>query len=667
MANTKVTGDLIASSTIATGNIADNAVTSDKISGITTAHITEGSNLYYTNARARGAVSVSGNALAYNSSTGVITSNFEEAPTFTGVVTASRYVATGQNLSHGASRLKISQENTTLSEIRFYGADTSTAGALRFMGSSSDGSTGDVRMTIDSSGNVGIGTTSPTSLLHLQSASSPSIRLVDTTNTNILLVYAQNSDSHIGTYSNHPLVFDTNSTERMRIKSSGDVLMGNTVVNPASGFSNQKGLGYNSTTGQTQIASTDDVATLVLGRNNATDGSLLEFRKQSTVIGNFGSNTTGGQVLLDLKANQNFRIVTNNTERMRINNSGNVGIGTAAPGQLLHLKSTATGATGIIIENTNNAQVLDIDFWSNAGSAQGRIRYEEGPGAFSISPNVGSPNAMYINYSNNVGIGTSTPGNKLTIASGTGGGSAPDSRTLLHIDKNGEAYISINSPAESFNGIRLNVAGTPKAFMELYDNTAQGKKLNIGTVDARDVVFDTGNQPKMTILSGGNVGIGTTSPNEKLQLAGNLNAYAPSGIDAGLFASTAAGSTTIALRSSGVTHFNGGNVGIGTTSPTSPAGVAKFLEIEGSTAGIVLHDNGNDPFEIWASGGNLVFRYNNTAGENGMLLSSTGNLGIGTTSPSNRLHVENVNSAIVYVKSTTNNQNASIYLFIIVF
>ena len=87
MANTKVTGDLIASSTIATGNIADNAVTSDKISGITTAHITEGSNLYYTDARARGAISVSGNALSYNGSTGVITSNFEEAPTFTGDIT----------------------------------------------------------------------------------------------------------------------------------------------------------------------------------------------------------------------------------------------------------------------------------------------------------------------------------------------------------------------------------------------------------------------------------------------------------------------------------------------------------------------------------------------------------------------------------------------------
>ena len=42
----------------------------------------------YTDALARGAISVSGNALSYNSSTGVITSNFEETPTFTGVVTA---------------------------------------------------------------------------------------------------------------------------------------------------------------------------------------------------------------------------------------------------------------------------------------------------------------------------------------------------------------------------------------------------------------------------------------------------------------------------------------------------------------------------------------------------------------------------------------------------
>ena len=47
--------------------------------------IGEGStNLYFTNARARGAISVSGNALSYNSSTGVLTANYEESPSFTG-------------------------------------------------------------------------------------------------------------------------------------------------------------------------------------------------------------------------------------------------------------------------------------------------------------------------------------------------------------------------------------------------------------------------------------------------------------------------------------------------------------------------------------------------------------------------------------------------------
>jgi hypothetical protein len=53
------------------------------------------SNLYFTTARARGAISVSGNALSYNSSTGVLTANYEESPTFTGNVTVSGTISSG--------------------------------------------------------------------------------------------------------------------------------------------------------------------------------------------------------------------------------------------------------------------------------------------------------------------------------------------------------------------------------------------------------------------------------------------------------------------------------------------------------------------------------------------------------------------------------------------
>ena len=53
--------------------------------------------LYHTTARARSAISVSGNALSYNSSTGVITSAYEESPTFTGSIDVAGNITVGSN------------------------------------------------------------------------------------------------------------------------------------------------------------------------------------------------------------------------------------------------------------------------------------------------------------------------------------------------------------------------------------------------------------------------------------------------------------------------------------------------------------------------------------------------------------------------------------------
>ena len=81
-------------------------------------------------------------------------------------------------------------------------------------------------MTIDNAGLVGIGTDLPTQLLNLESATNPAILITDTTNTTSLLLRSQNNTSSVGTNSNHPLVFETNATEAMRIDSSGNVGIG---------------------------------------------------------------------------------------------------------------------------------------------------------------------------------------------------------------------------------------------------------------------------------------------------------------------------------------------------------------------------------------------------------------------------------------------------------
>ena len=80
--------------------------------------------------------------------------------TSTLLTVAGAVTITGVNSGHGASRLKLGQDTSAISQIRFYGADNSTAGVLQFTGSSADGSVGTERMRIASDGNVLVGTTS---------------------------------------------------------------------------------------------------------------------------------------------------------------------------------------------------------------------------------------------------------------------------------------------------------------------------------------------------------------------------------------------------------------------------------------------------------------------------------------------------------------------------
>ena len=110
--------------------------------------VSEGtSNLYHTTARARGAISVSGNALSYNSSTGVITSAYEESPTFTGDVvfnsTGSIKISAGTTAqrpsspSAGATRF-----NTTLDEMEIY--DGTNWRSLKYTGPVITGISGNI-------------------------------------------------------------------------------------------------------------------------------------------------------------------------------------------------------------------------------------------------------------------------------------------------------------------------------------------------------------------------------------------------------------------------------------------------------------------------------------------------------------------------------------------
>src|SRR6056300_809282 len=73
MALTKITSDVIGTGAVTSDHLASGAVTHSSLSSITTDNVSEGStNTYFTNARARGSVSVTGGGISYDSGTGVI-------------------------------------------------------------------------------------------------------------------------------------------------------------------------------------------------------------------------------------------------------------------------------------------------------------------------------------------------------------------------------------------------------------------------------------------------------------------------------------------------------------------------------------------------------------------------------------------------------------------
>ena len=113
------------------------------------AGVTTGKMLFYTNDSPRMCITAAG----------IVGIGTSTPDTSTLLTVAGAVTITGQNTGHGASRLKLGQDSSAISQIRFYGADNSTAGILQFTGSSADGSVGAERARISATGGFSVGTT----------------------------------------------------------------------------------------------------------------------------------------------------------------------------------------------------------------------------------------------------------------------------------------------------------------------------------------------------------------------------------------------------------------------------------------------------------------------------------------------------------------------------
>ena len=143
-------------------------------------------------------------------------------------------------------------------------------------------------ITVDASQNVGIGTTSPARKLTISGSSGTETRVIYTPSTGQFVDFGSGGVGHyVYGYGTYPLYFGTNSAERMRIDSSGNVFVGTTSGEDANmGFRVQV-FG----TGRYLSCSSDGVHVAVLNRNT-NDGDLIDFRQAGIKEGSISVSGT---------------------------------------------------------------------------------------------------------------------------------------------------------------------------------------------------------------------------------------------------------------------------------------------------------------------------------------------------------------------------------------
>ncbi len=361
------------------------------------------------------------------------------------------------------------------------------------------------RMVIDELGNVGIGTTSPARKLHVHADSgSAYLQLTQaatgTTSNDGFQISMGAAQVNFINRENGNMVFETNNAERMRITSAGNVGIGTTspgvkldiddgAVTDVRIRGNQTSDARIGAYNFYNTAASDVVAAISADRDGANDAAALAFDTQ----------IAGGGM----------------TERMRITSAGNVGIGNGNPQNKLDIEQSAAVSARILATGaTSSSLKLEVKGGATQLTTTEILANSSGALTFATGTTAGSER-MRINSSGNVGIGTTSPSAKLEISRNQGNHfdtafndaflklSAPSTYNNTGVTGISMATSTVNNYGVSMNAWRFGTSGAPKFIIKMHEGSASG-------VDA------------LTIDKDGNVGIGTTSPSQKLHVAGNL-------------------------------------------------------------------------------------------------------------------------------------------------
>ena len=400
----------------------------------------------------------------------------------------------------------------------------------------------------------------------------------------------------------------------------------------------------------TALSQGDTIGAIQFFNNDTTDNSP---NIAASIYATAGAS--GGSGSLRFKTTEPGTEGDPATDTMIITNGGNVGIGTTSP-----VSHSPTRKTLVVADTVNGA---NVEIWGNSAGGKsilqsfagntyvGNLANGTGAGTTYITSGAGSTFTTIL-ANGNVGIGNTIPQAKMHI-----GASLNTMPSNTSIAMNGGTTLRFTGGGDGNSDYGSYIAGVTVGSIR----TLQLGSRNLST-----------DELAMT-LSQGKVGIGTNTPNAKLDVQGTQGQLfsVTDDLSGDIFSVADISGVPIMNVNSDVTSYFDGNVGIGTTDPETPLHVVGNVKFEGSRDIDFNTADGNIKITPNAGGWSTGYYFSGSSGTfrggfgaygttdalgyywigdawndaTMVIKPDAGNVGIGTVGPGAKLHVDNPNTA----------------------